>query len=392
VSSDSAVPVRVVHSLPVWLPRTSPWLFQLVHDSSVHVDNHVACESTANLDQFEFPRIHCLRGISPWRYALYRASRSFSVRQYFGFSAEVARSVGARILHSHWGDVAWKDSLSAKRAGLKQVVTFYGKDVNHLPQKNAKWRRRYKTLFQRVELVLCEGPFMAEAIHRLGCPREKIRVHHLGVATGSIAFRPRVWRPGETLKILIAASFREKKGIPDALAAIGEFGRDYPGIEVSVIGDADKDPRSQPEKQRILDVVKQYGLERKVKFLGYQPYAVLFDEAYRHHVFISPSLTASDGDTEGGAPVTLIDMAASGMPIISTTHCDIPAVIVHEKTGLLAGERDVSGLVRHLRWLAANPERWHAMTEMGRRHIETEFDSTKQATRLADFYRDLAAA
>src|SRR5690606_39794503 len=63
--------------------------------------------------------------------------------------------------------------------------------------------------------------------------------------------------------------------------------------------------------------------------LGYQPWRALMDAAYRHHVFLSPSITASDGDTEGGAPVGLIEMAATGMPVISSRHADIPEVIEH---------------------------------------------------------------
>ncbi len=70
--------------------------------------------------------------------------------------------------------------------------------------------------------------------------------------------------------------------------------------------------------------------------MGYQPHSTLFAEAYRHHIFLSPSVTASTGDTEGGAPVSLIEMAATGMLIVSTTHCDIPEVIKHGVTGLLA--------------------------------------------------------
>ena len=46
-----------------------------------------------------------------------------------------------------------------------------------------------------------------------------------------------------------------------------------------------------------------------------------------------------------GLPVTLMEMAASGMPVISTRHADIPELVEHQRTGLLADERDVDGLV-----------------------------------------------
>jgi colanic acid/amylovoran biosynthesis glycosyltransferase len=112
-------------------------------------------------------------------------------------------------------------------------------------------------------------------------------------------------------------------------------------------------------------------------------------EARRHHLFISPSVVASDGDTEGGAPVSLIEMSATGLMIVSTTHCDIPSVIIDGKTGLLAAERDVDGLVERLRWIVANPSRWEEMRAAGRAHVEAEFDARRQGERLASVYRDV---
>jgi len=108
-------------------------------------------------------------------------------------------------------------------------------------------------------------------------------------------------------------------------------------------------------------------------------------------VFLSPSLTASDGDTEGGAPVSLIEMSASGMMVVSTTHCDIPGVVINGRTGLLAGEHDVDGLVTHLRWLIANPSQWATMRTAARAHIEAEFDARRQGERLAAIYREIDA-
>ena len=73
-------------------------------------------------------------------------------------------------------------------------------------------------------------------------------------------------------------------------------------IEITIIGDADSDQRSQPEKARILAKLKEQSCFPRPGCSGYQPHWVLFEESYKHHIFISPSLTAKDGDTEGGAP------------------------------------------------------------------------------------------
>jgi colanic acid/amylovoran biosynthesis glycosyltransferase len=300
----------------------------------------------------------------------------------------VGRRTGARVVHSHFGHVGWGDADGARRLGAAHVVTFYGHDLS-LPQREPAWGARYHEMFERAALVLAEGSHMAARIAALGCPPHKLRVHHLGVRVGDIRYVPRRWTPGTPLRVLIAASFREKKGIPYALEALARLRRDVP-VEVTVIGDAGEQPAFVAEKTRILRTIAERRLDGCVRLLGYQPHAAVFEQAYRHHVFLSPSVTASDGDTEGGAPVTLTEMAATGMPIVSSRHCDIPEVVHDGVTGLLAAERDVDGLVERLRWLVASPDAWRPMLDAGRRHIEAEYDAERQGTRLAALYHDAA--
>ena len=66
-------------------------------------------------------------------------------------------------------------------SGIKHLVTFYGFDVNYLPQMDPSWSQRYQELFAQCDRVLCEGPHMAGCLVGLGCPESKVRVQHLGV-------------------------------------------------------------------------------------------------------------------------------------------------------------------------------------------------------------------
>ncbi len=227
---------------------------------------------------------------------------------------------------------------------------------------------------------------MAKCVAALGCPQAKIRVHHLGVDVDAIRFAPRRWKQGQPLRVLMAAAFREKKGLPFGLAALGKLRKDV-DLEITLIGDANREPRSQQEKRRILTTIERHGLGSRVRQLGYQPYRRLLEEAYQHHIFLAPSVTSTDGDTEGGAPVTLIDLAASGMPIVSTRHCDIPNLVEDGVTGLLANERDVEGLVENLRRLVREPDAWESMAAAGRHRVESEFNARTQGRRLRTVYQ-----
>jgi colanic acid/amylovoran biosynthesis glycosyltransferase len=378
--------LTVVHSTRTWLPLTETWLYHQVVHLPPEVESHIVCERTENLDQFPMPRVHALDR-SPLRYAWERTLRKLWVRHHLGFLVDVARRTHARLLHSHFGNVGWADLGAARRADLRHVVTFYGRDAGYLPAKNPRYRARYRELFAAADRILCEGPHMAGCIVALGCPESKVQVHRLGVRVHDIAFHPRTWKPGTPLRVLIAASFSEKKGIPYALEALALVSREIP-VEITIIGDSGGGVLTT-EKKRILGTLERTGLAPRTRLLGFQPHRVFFEEAYRHHAYLAPSLTSDEGDTEGGAPVSIIEMAATGMPVVSTTHCDIPQVLQHGVSGLLAAERDPQGLAAHLRWLAANPGAWAGMAARARRHIESEFDARTQGRRLFEIYQDV---
>ena len=380
--------ITVVHSFPTWLPQTQTWMYNQLRYLPDGVDAHVVCKQTEHLDQFRVPNIHCFADEPRWRRVWDKGLRLFRFRPYLNFMGDVADGCKADILHSHFGPIGWSDMSVARRADLRHVVTFYGQDVNHLPQHHPIWRQRYADLFAHVDAVLCEGHHMADRIRKLGCPGHKIRVQNLGIALDEIEFMPREWSPGQDLQVLIAAAFREKKGIPIAIEALGELRERIP-LKVTLVGDAGPDPRTIEEKGRILAAVDRSGLGGTICMSGFLPHAQFLGVAREHHIFLSPSITAEDGDTEGGAPVSLIEMSAAGLLVVSTKHCDIPEVVTHRKTGLLAKERDVPGLVENVTWLVENSNRWSEMCRAARRHVEEKFDARRQGRRLANIYEAL---
>jgi colanic acid/amylovoran biosynthesis glycosyltransferase len=115
----------------------------------------------------------------------------------------------------------------------------------------------------------------------------------------------------------------------------------------------------------------------------------MLQEAYRNHVFLSPSVTAADGDTEGGTVLAIIEMVATGLPVVSSRHCDIPTIIEHGRTGFLAEEKDTDGLAESLRWLIKHPDEWQALTDSARRHVDQRFNAAVQGFELAALYRDV---
>lgn len=385
--SSSNGQLVVFHSATTWLEPTQTWLYNQVRYLPDSIESHVVTRSTENLDRFPVQNLYSLDSLSPGHRLWETSLRKLRIRRHLGLLAEQTVRHKAQVLHSHFSWMGWENLNLAKHQNVKHVVTFYGLDVCYLPTF-PRWKRRYEKLFEQIDLILCEGPHMAQCIANLGCSSSKIRVHHLGVPTNEIDFQPRRWNPGQLLRILIAASFREKKGIQYAIEALGRL-RDKFDFEITIIGDASASPESQAQKKEIESVIDRYKLRRRTRMLGFQPHDVLMKEATEHHVFLSPSVTAKNGDTEGGVPVTIIELMASGMPIVSSQHCDIPGVVIDGRTGYLAPERDVDGLCVAIEKLLQRHEDWQAMLAEGRAHVEREFDACRQGMQLAGIYEEL---
>lgn len=386
-------PLGVIVNCQWWLPLTENWIHTQVRCLPPSISAHVVCGRRLDDGSFTLPQLHSYADLPRLERLRVLVAAVFTLGSSLGrrraLIADVAKRSGARVVHSQFGHTAYDSATAVRRLGLAHVVTFYGGDMSAAPASDARWRDRYAVLFRLADRVLCEGPHMAGQIRKLGCPADKLRVHHLGVDLEALPFRPRAWQPGEALRVLIAASFREKKGIPYAIQALAKIAAEVP-LQVTVIGDARADHKSLAEKKRILDTIAQSGLSERVRLLGYQPHSILLEEAYRHHVFLSPSVTASDGDSEGGAPVSLIEMMATGMPVVSSRHADIPEVIEDGVGGFLADERDVDMLAAHLRRLIAQPDQWPAFCAAARARVEREFDAYRQGLRLAAIYSDVA--
>ena len=375
----------VAHFVSSYLFRTGSW----IHSPLVNMTRHtpiVVTEQTENLDVFPFSRLYAYRDLGNARkvWLGLRGRRRHGLRPVF--FTRVLRRQRACLIHAHFGPTG-AEMLDVRRAvGLPMVTSFYGSDATQLA-RDPVWRERYRRLFTEGDAFLAEGTAMRRTLLALGCPPEKVIVHRLGVPLNTLPFAVRRPDASGVVKILIAGTFREKKGIPDALRAVYRVRRRHPGLQVTLIGDSTGKVGDEEEKREILALVDQPS--SAVNWVGFQPYSVFQKLLLEHHIFLSPSVTARDGDSEGGAPVSIIEAAATGMPVVASTHADIPEVVVERESALLSPERDVDALAQNLERLVTEHHLWEPMGRRGRAHVERHHDAKVQAGRLEDIYAAL---
>jgi colanic acid/amylovoran biosynthesis glycosyltransferase len=371
----------IAHLVTPYLFQTGSWIHtQLTHSREFRPI--VVTQRTEQPTAFPFEPVFDLSARAqgaarPWFLFSKFALGRFPAGPY----REVFAREGVKLLHAHLGWEGARAAHLARNPRLPFVVSFYGRDAGLLPRK-AYWRVLYKRLFAVADRVLAEGPHLGRVLAEIGAPDDRVRVVHLGIPLQEFPFAERVDPGDDPVVGLIAASFREKKGILYALEAVARVAPRHPRLRLRIIGDG-------PLHGEILARTQAADLAGRVALLGYQPYAVYKRELARAHFIMAPSVTAADGDTEGGAPVCLLEAQASGLPVVASTHCDIPEVTRPGLSALLAPERDTAALADRLEELLSHPQRWPDMGRAGRAHMEAEFDIDRQVARMNEVYREL---
>jgi colanic acid/amylovoran biosynthesis glycosyltransferase len=185
------------------------------------------------------------------------------------------------------------------------------------------------------------------------------------------------------VRLFFCASFREKKGLLYALEAVARARAEHPDLLLRVGGDG-------PQRPQVDQAVSRLGLAGCTQMLGFLSHRDMLEEMDAADLFLQPSVTGDDGDSEGGAPTTLLEAQACGLPVLATTHADIPWIVAHGESGLLAPERDVESLTSHLLALLKEPERWAALGAAGRERVERFHDAAQETRRLEALYLELA--
>jgi colanic acid/amylovoran biosynthesis glycosyltransferase len=381
------IPV-VAHSVNPYLPNSGSWIYHQIRflESFRPI---VLTKRTENLDQFPIAHIYSVYGQPFLRRNLEKALARLRNAP-FRTHRDALRREGAVLLHSHFADMAIRNIPLAKEAGIPHVASFYGSDI-WARERDRHFREDFDKLSRSASLFLVEGPAMADKVIGLGAPERIVRVLRLGIDISVIPFFPRSPDVGGRVVILMAGRPVEKKGHWDGLLAFERICRDFPHVVLRMIIGG-RTPRENEHVLRMRRFIEEKGITDKVEWCGFLSYDRYLEAIRSAHIFLQPSVHAEDGDAEGGAPVTITELSASGMPVVATKHCDIPQIVLDGRSGLLAEERDVDGLAALLARICASPQTWESMGRAGRAHVEDRFDIRKQVRELERSYEECRKA
>ena len=172
----------------------------------------------------------------------------------------------------------------------------------------------------------------------------------------------------------------------EAIRAIALIQGKCPNLSYTICGYE----REKGYLKQMQDEIKKNDLEGIITIKSFIEYENLHSELEDYHVFIHASRYGNGKNCEGGAPIILLEAQATGMPVISTTHCDIPNEVIHNETGLLCEEKNIIELSKLIEtfYLMEQLE-YNSMQDRARQNIENRFNILQNAESLYQVYKEV---
>ncbi|MEL6216389.1 MAG: glycosyltransferase, partial [Pseudomonadota bacterium] len=141
-----------------------------------------------------------------------------------------------------------------------------------------------------------------------------------------------------------------------------------------IIGDGD-------ERANIEAQIVSLGLGDHIELMGWQTRPQVLELLSQADAMVLPSVITGTGKMEG-VPVALMEALAMTLPVVASDISGVPELVIHEKTGMLAKERDPKGIADALIRIQQNPEWAAELGQAGREHVLANFDQKKNADAL----------
>ncbi|MGA2456132.1 MAG: glycosyltransferase [Terriglobales bacterium] len=275
------------------------------------------------------------------------------------------------LIHAHFA----LDGVCAMRLAdelhVPLIVTLHGYDVTIADavlgqtREGRRYLKRREELWRKATKFLCSCKYIMNRAAATGFPKEKMEVLYSGHNLSK--YSPAV-EPRNRNLVLYVGRLVEKKGGPYLIRAVAKVAEVHPEVELVIIGGG-------PLLEPMQDLARE--LKINCRFLGKlmvpEPGNSVYDWMRRARVFCAPSITASDGNTEG-QPAVFVEAHALGLPAVSFQTAGIGEAVLHGETGLLAPEKDVDTLAEYLlRFLRDDPF-WQTCSERAQRWVWERFN------------------
>ncbi|MDY6854433.1 MAG: glycosyltransferase family 4 protein [Thermodesulfobacteriota bacterium] len=291
----------------------------------------------------------------------------------------------SKFLGSSWIGIL----LLAKVFRMPAIALCHGWELHYLkwhPVDNLGLKIGLKTL----ALGLANSNFCKDLMLREGMKSSRLAVLTPGINpynytcwNGDTNFlREKYQIPDNGIVLLTVCRIEELKGIDLIVEAMNNLKDSFPQLIYVVVGTVAKWAKKYYES--LLAKVKQYGLEKKVLFLGYIPYDKIRFIYKLADIYVSPSRieTHNSSPREESFGITYLEAAANELSCIGTKTGGISDAVEDGVTGILVENENVEELTSAIKYLLNNPLATAEMGKKGKERADKHFTWEKVGKRL----------
>ena len=248
---------------------------------------------------------------------------------------------------------SWLGLAMRSLFGCKVIIYVHGEEITTVTGGRLAGNRRAQYL-HAADKVVAVSSFTCDALtHLMGMRPEKIALIHNGVDTDRFTPGPPsahlIAKHGLEGKRMILSVGRlvTRKGIDNAIRAVGKLAPEMPELRYLIVGDGEN--RAELEQ-----IIREEGLSRIVTLVGKTSDEDLLGYLRTCELFVLPNRTMPNGDTEGFGLV-FREANACNKPVIGGRAGGVVEAVVEGVSGLLVDGADVDAVAAAIGEILRDP-------------------------------------
>jgi colanic acid/amylovoran biosynthesis glycosyltransferase len=276
------------------------------------------------------------------------------------------------VILCHFGHTALRLLPVAQEASIPLVAHFHGLDLSSSLNEDRWYRWSLLKNLERFAAVVVVGEHQKKWILDRGFPRERLHLIPCGAPVHD--YTVRMDKSSDRVRFIAVSRLVAWKGVDYTIRAFSEVLKTFKAAELLIVGDG-------PERNALALLAEALGLKDSVIFVGSCSSDKVRDYYESSHVFVQHSITHSNGWVEGFG-VTIVEAAASGLPVVVTRSGGIGPQVIDGISGFLVDERNIGSMAEAMLLLAKDNAKRTQMGYAGRQHVEANFSTEGQVKKL----------
>jgi len=283
------------------------------------------------------------------------------------------------IVHVQWPIPNGLGALFLKKIyGIPYINTIHGEEVY--------LSKRYHTIFalkwivNNAKKTITNSSATRDSCLEAGLDEYNIQIIPFGVDTDF--FKPlKLPKNEDMFQILSVGYLIERKGFEYLIRAMKEVLKKHKNARLKIVG-------SGPLENKLKNMIIKLELQNEVEIIKNVSDEELLRLYNSSDLFVLPSITDSQGNTEG-LGVVLLEAMASGLPVIGSNVGGIKDIIVNNETGLLFQEKNSQEIVDKIIFTIENKSKMNKLAENGLNFVEENFNWEIVAESYQDCYKSV---